>query len=170
MPLLDLRKALGTDKKRLASLLHDAEERGVVEQLPGGRVRPADWEPTLAPELTEAMDGLVARLEAAGFQPPARDELAGPARLSHADLDRVLEHAADLDRLAVVGDYVFPATSLERAAAEITSNCQAHGDLSIPDLRDALGTSRKYLLPLLEHFDQEGLTMRSGGRRVLKPT
>jgi len=168
MPLLDLRKALGTDKKRLASLLHDAEERGVIEQLSGGRVRPVDWEPSLDDELAAAMERLVASLEAAGFQPPLREELPAELGVAPADFERVLEHAADLDRLSVVGDYVFPAVSLERAAAEITSNCQAHGDLSIPDLRDALGTSRKYLLPLLEHFDQEGLTMRSGGRRVLK--
>lgn len=168
MSLLDLRKELGVDKRRLASLLHDAEERGVVVQLTGGRVRPADWEPRLEPELAERVAALVGELEAAAFQPPAREELSGRTGLSEADLTRGLEHAADLGRLAVVGEYVFPAASLERAEAAITANCEAHGELSIPDLRDALDTTRKYLMPLLEHFDQEGLTMRSGGRRVLK--
>ena len=36
------------------------------------------------------------------------------------------------------------------------------------ELRDALQSTRKYLIPLLEHFDTEGLTLRQGGRRVLK--
>jgi selenocysteine-specific elongation factor len=38
----------------------------------------------------------------------------------------------------------------------------------IPELRDALKTSRKYMIPLLEHFDGIGLTARSGDKRFLK--
>jgi len=29
-------------------------------------------------------------------------------------------------------------------------------------------TSRKFLIPLLEHFDAQGLTIRQGGNRILK--
>ena len=41
--------------------------------------------------------------------------------------------------------------------------------LEIPELRDELGTSRKYLIPLLEHVDAMGLTrLRAGERRLLR--
>jgi selenocysteine-specific elongation factor len=32
--------------------------------------------------------------------------------------------------------------------------------------RDALGVSRKYAVPLLDHFDAVGLTRRSASRRT----
>jgi hypothetical protein len=42
------------------------------------------------------------------------------------------------------------------------------GAIDIPALRDELGTTRKYLIPLLEHFDAQGLTVRHGERRTLR--
>ena len=36
------------------------------------------------------------------------------------------------------------------------------------ELRDALGVSRKYAIPLLEHLDGQGFTKRVGDLRVLR--
>jgi selenocysteine-specific elongation factor len=65
-------------------------------------------------------------------------------------------------------DFLLPAASYERARAAIVANCGAHGHLEIPALRDELGTTRKFLIPLLEHFDAQGVTIRQGANRVLK--
>ena len=42
---------------------------------------------------------------------------------------------------------------VDQARDELVANCRAHGHLEIPDLRDRLGTTRKFLIPLLEYFD-----------------
>ncbi len=34
--------------------------------------------------------------------------------------------------------------------------------------RDAVGTSRKYAVPLMEWFDATGITIRDGDRRTLR--
>ncbi|NNF06662.1 MAG: hypothetical protein HKN21_07870 [Candidatus Eisenbacteria bacterium] len=34
------------------------------------------------------------------------------------------------------------------------------------DLREAFAMSRKYLVPVLEHFDKQGVTRRTGDGRV----
>jgi selenocysteine-specific elongation factor len=52
--------------------------------------------------------------------------------------------------------------------AAVIENCERNGELSIPELRDAIGTTRKFLIPILEAFDTEGLTQRRGNARVLK--
>ena len=52
----------------------------------------------------------------------------------------------------------------------VTDESQTNEDaevLDIPALRDALDTSRKYLIPLLEHLDAAGLTVLRGGVRRL---
>jgi selenocysteine-specific elongation factor len=37
------------------------------------------------------------------------------------------------------------------------------------DARDALGTTRKYAVPLLSHLDATGVTRRRGERRIAGP-
>lgn len=168
MDLRDLRRELGADKKRLASLLKDAAERGIIEELPGGWVRPAEHEAVLDEALTEAKARLEKSLDAAGFQPALRAELPAALGVTEADFERILEYGGDRGELAVVGDYALTRKRLDEAEAAIVANCQVSGELQIPPLRDVLGTSRKYLIPLLEYFDNAGLTVRSGGNRILK--
>ncbi|KRT75738.1 MAG: selenocysteine-specific translation elongation factor, selenocysteine-specific elongation factor, partial [Armatimonadetes bacterium CSP1-3] len=50
-----------------------------------------------------------------------------------------------------------------RVAAQI----EASGEITVAQLRDTLGTSRKFALALLEYFDGIRLTRRVGDRRVL---
>jgi selenocysteine-specific elongation factor len=40
--------------------------------------------------------------------------------------------------------------------------------VTVSAFREALGTSRRFALPILEHFDASGLTRRQGDLRVLK--
>ncbi len=44
------------------------------------------------------------------------------------------------------------------------------GELEIPSLREELGTSRKFLIPLLEYVDSLGMTQLRGGVRRLLTT
>jgi selenocysteine-specific elongation factor len=44
---------------------------------------------------------------------------------------------------------------------------EMRGEITVATLRDASGASRKYTLPILEHFDAVGITRRVGDKRVL---
>jgi selenocysteine-specific elongation factor len=37
-------------------------------------------------------------------------------------------------------------------------------------VRERLGTSRRYAVPLMEHLDRTGATRRSGDRRIVRGT
>ena len=58
----------------------------------------------------------------------------------------------------------------ETVAATIRA---AGGQVSAGELREALGLSRKYAMPFLEHLDKTGFTVRSadgqGARSLAKP-
>ena len=56
--------------------------------------------------------------------------------------------------------------ALEQAAVALL---RAQGGATAAELRDAMGTTRKYAIPLLEHFDAQGVTRRDGDLRVLGP-
>jgi selenocysteine-specific elongation factor len=41
------------------------------------------------------------------------------------------------------------------------------GPFTVSNLREAVGTSRKYAVPLAEHLDRVGFTKRSGDTRTV---
>jgi selenocysteine-specific elongation factor len=42
-----------------------------------------------------------------------------------------------------------------------------HESMTVAEARDVLGTTRKYILPLLEHMDALHVTQRRGDERIL---
>ncbi|MEE8519363.1 MAG: SelB C-terminal domain-containing protein, partial [Dehalococcoidia bacterium] len=62
---------------------------------------------------------------------------------------------------------VFDAPTYQRLAGQVTDHLREHGKVTVAEVRDLLGTSRKYALALLEHLDDEKVTRRQGDERVL---
>lgn len=102
----------------------------------------------------------VAALDASPFAPPTADgvekaelrELARRGLVVHQD--GVWFSPAALHQAALV------------AAALLADN---PGGVTVAQLRDALGTTRKYMLPLLAHLDATGVTRRRGDLRIAGP-
>ncbi|MCB9891228.1 MAG: selenocysteine-specific translation elongation factor [Planctomycetes bacterium] len=114
-------------------------------------------------------DRIAHELESARFSPPTPQELVERHNLSPRSIQSCLEALQDEGQVALVApDLPFAKACLDEAGQAITENIKAHGELVIPDLRDRLGTSRKFLIPMLDYFDRIGLTLRQGGRRILK--
>ena len=62
----------------------------------------------------------------------------------------------------------FTAAAYEDMAARIVSHLQENGSVTVADARTIFGTSRKYVLPLLEYLDRQRITRRVGDERVLR--
>ncbi|MBL8751137.1 MAG: selenocysteine-specific translation elongation factor [Planctomycetes bacterium] len=124
----------------------------------------------LAPALQERLDRVVAECERRGVRPPDAAELAAAVGLSGDALLSLVERAHDEGRIEIVGEHYYGASVIRTVLREVRRNCLAHDEaLDIPALRDHLDTSRKYLIPLLEHVDSLGLTVLRGGvRRLLR--
>lgn len=65
------------------------------------------------------------------------------------------------------GDFYLAADVLERCKQAVTAHLAGGGAGTVAALKDALGTSRRFAVPLLEYFDAHGLTRRDGDERVL---
>lgn len=166
---LELRRLTGFEQTLFTGLLDEAARRGTLELEPGGLVARVGRSAALDPKTEELCARVLDLLARAGFQPPTLEELAAAARCSQADLERTLEVLVDRGQVTRIGKGLcFARSRLDEASAAIVDNCTRNGQLEIPELRDALGTSRKWLIPLLEHFDVQGLTARQGGHRVLR--
>jgi selenocysteine-specific elongation factor len=99
-------------------------------------------------------------LMAAPFQPP---DAAGVDRNELRELVR--------RKLVIVADGIhFAPAALDSAARTTASLLTEHPEgLTVAQIRDALGTSRKYILPIVGWFDANGITRRRGDLRIAGP-
>ncbi len=165
---IELRRRTDFEPAFLSFLLDLEEEAGALVQLPGGKLRVAG-RGELDSELVRLVGAVEEKLVAGRFQPPSVDELASETRSAEGNLRQALEVLEDQQRAVRVGGELWLARGVyEEAQEAVRENCERNGKLEIPELRDRLKTSRKFLIPLLEHFDAAGLTLRQGGHRVLR--
>ncbi|HEU4420003.1 MAG TPA: SelB C-terminal domain-containing protein, partial [Planctomycetota bacterium] len=125
----------------------------------------------LPPQDQQRLDRIVAECEQRGFRPPELVEIEAACGLRGDPLLSLLDRAQDEGRIDKVGDHYYGSSVVRKVMRAIRTNCLQHGEvLDIPSLRDGLDTSRKYLIPLLEYIDAQGLTVLRGGVRRLLPS
>ena len=64
---------------------------------------------------------------------------------------------------------LFLRESYNEAVAKLVAYLSEHGKMTAAEARDVLGTTRKYILPLLESMDERRITRRTGDERILGP-
>ncbi|MCA8970149.1 MAG: SelB C-terminal domain-containing protein, partial [Planctomycetes bacterium] len=165
-PIAELR--IGSSNEALLTVgLERLATTGAVEVLPGGMVQDPSRVERISPEERRLLDALSRWLDEAGQRPHTRQEFAQRwGRDGATHLERLLE---DRGAHAVGQDFLWGPKSFETALRHVTEVCGANdGVLVIPELRDRLETSRKFLIPFLEHLDRVGITARKGDRRILR--
>src|SRR4051794_2906102 len=134
-----------TDRQRAVLPLLD----GVVTE--GGRIRPAEAVDPLADH------PFVAALEASPFAPPE------PAGVNRAELAELVRRGLVVEREGVY----FAPSAVDAAAALVARLLVENPEgVTVAQVRDGLGTTRKHALPLLAHFDATRVTPPRGGLRL----
>jgi len=118
----------------------------------------------------DAAEKLLPMLEAQDLAPASVNELAEAVAVDQGVARKVLgKMAADGLVVRVSSDLHFAAGAIAAARERLAQHLQAHPDgATAAELRDALGVSRKYAIPLLEYFDAQGVTKREGDLRTLR--
>jgi selenocysteine-specific elongation factor len=116
----------------------------------------------LTPDDRQAADHLLARLRAGGVSPPTLKDVG--AALS---LVKAMERAGEL--VLIADGIAYPSEVWEDIVSRVVGLIGDGGPATVSQLREALGTTRKYAVPLLEKLDATGITRRSGDVRELGP-
>ena len=177
LPLATLRPVLRTALRRLVQIRRedadavDAAIGVVIEDLvarrrvvrDGDRLRDPARDVGPPPALTAAMDRLVALLDV-----PAPPDLADAARAAGCPPEgiRVLADAGRIVR--VEADLAWAAPAFDRLMRTAVALAR-RGPLAPAVLRDATGTSRRVVMPLLEDLNRRGILARTPAGHVLGP-
>ena len=68
----------------------------------------------------------------------------------------------------VSSEVVFTPETYQKMVTDVVKRIKADGPITVAQVRDLLGSSRKYVLAFLEGLDSEGVTVREGDVRKLK--
>ena len=100
------------------------------------------------------------------FAPPERSALSREHGKGK-DYQKVLDYLTDEGELIPLEpDLLFAREAVEKAEALFRGLAQ-DGPVTLAQFRDAIGTSRKFAMALLEYWDVTGLTRKTGDARVL---
>jgi selenocysteine-specific elongation factor len=137
------------------------------------RVRPAGkpWEPP--PDAAAALDRVEKQLEAAGFSVPETAAWLGQVAHAHGGGPGGAAFAAEvaslgqfLGRLVRVSqEYCYTARQMEELGRRLAAHFEKSPTLPVAAFKDLVGVSRKWAVPLLEHCDRIGWTVRAGHER-----
>jgi len=141
-----------------------AAERRVLRD--GSLVKRAQWAPKLGGATERLRTELLEALRAADAEPPSTAELA--AAHAGSDVPGLLRLMAREGVVVAVGkERFYEAGALARERERVVTLLTELGSATPAALRDRLGRSRKWLIPLLEWCDTQGITVRKGDGRVL---
>jgi selenocysteine-specific elongation factor len=122
----------------------------------------AGHKPHLTPDQRAAVDSLLLLFESNPSAPPSVKECT---EAIGAELFAALR---DQGRLVTVStEVVFTGERYAAMVDTIKAELDRRGQLTLADVRDLFGTSRRYAQALLEHLDRIGVTRRTGDARTL---
>ncbi|MEE2754168.1 MAG: selenocysteine-specific translation elongation factor [Candidatus Latescibacterota bacterium] len=133
----------------------------------GAVLRKSDHKIRFFGEHEAIRDQIMSELVKGGAAPPDLVDLTS----KHADgsVDAIVEAMRNVGDLVRLDDgLVFAPQVLSDIETKIVTFLQGRGEMGVGDFRDLVGTTRKYAVPLLNHFDSNGLTERKGDVRVLR--
>lgn len=143
------------------ALIGDLARAGFV--LAGAIIRRVDHQPAMPPNLQAAAASLRATLATRPLDPPGRRELAPDMPRQQA-----LRFLIETNVFTALGDDIVLLTENYQSAAEaVRKHLRAKGSATTGELRQAIGTNRRVIIPLLELLDREGITERNGDKRAL---
>ncbi len=141
-----------------------AEARVLVVE--GTGVRDAAFSIQLTDKQRLFLDRVKEGLESAGVNVPFPSDIARSLSVPPQAVDEILKLGIEAREIVRVEEGIFYTSGqLEGFRARLQA---LSSPFAASDFRDAIGSSRKFVIPLLEYFDATGFTLRQGDKRVVK--
>jgi len=165
VPTRTVRESLRVNEELADVAISGLQGSGEIESA-GPLLRRVGWTPSPTARDVEATNHLAHDICAAEQEPPSVGELVSRYGSSVPALLRILERQGRI--VQVERDRYYDRMALNAMIMQLRESLKP-GEIYAPaQLRDVLGSSRKFLIPFLEFCDRRGITERRGDGRVLK--
>lgn len=166
LPIAEVRSRFcdGFSQKHVNALVNQWAEKGLLQYVSGAVACPG-----FKPELTGKQKEWLKQLEQAYaeqlFEPPEWSALIATLHIPAAESGELLQWLIERGKVQKIGELIFSGNALSEAERRIRAVASPDG-FTLAEARDALHSTRKYVLPLLEAMDMARITLRTGEKRV----
>jgi selenocysteine-specific elongation factor len=167
VPARTLKEGLRVDEELADISILGMQRSGEIESH-GPLIRKTGWSPSPTQRDIEICNHLVHDICAGTQEPPSVGELVSRFGSTVPGLLRFMERQGRI--VQVESDRYYDRSALDSMIARLKSALVPGQQYAPAQLRDVLGSSRKYLIPFLEYCDRNGITERRGEGRVLRQT
>jgi selenocysteine-specific elongation factor len=165
----ELRSRAGNAQDRVFTQLLVSLEAEDVVRSEKDQVRLASHTIRLTAEQQRVVSGVEADFRQAGAAPPSPEEALGKMGVKGSEKHELFQLLVSERRLVRVRESLyFHAEALAAIQDKLIECLRQKKDVGPADVKDLLGISRKYAIPLMEYFDAQRVTVRQGERRVLR--
>ncbi len=165
---LALARELAVDEPLVVRMLAAAIERERVVAR-SGYYAVNGFVPRLAPEQTAFIERFAPLDPAQPLVPAPFEPLVLEIRRSKiAGVSTAFDTLLADGRFVRIGEHVYRGDQIAEIRSRLVQTLRAEQRITAARFRDVVGTSRKYVVPLLEHFDSTGVTVRDGDVRALR--
>jgi selenocysteine-specific elongation factor len=170
MPREELREKVTGEVKLLHLVLETLAADGavVVERDTVHRPSHAPARDQARASLQPVAERALALFAGGGLAPPRPVEAAASLGVDARELQPVLELLVRGGSLIRVKDLLFDKLAVDGLRARLVAHLQSRGQITPQEWKEMVGASRKFAIPLAEHFDAEKLTLRVGEGRKLR--
>ena len=145
---------------------HLAEEGKIEAQ--GTNIRLSGFRLTLTDRQQQLLQRVMEELEKETVKTSAVHELSKLLHVPQQAIEEIVKLGSYSGQLVSLEDGVlYTAKQIEALKARITELAGGK-PFTVGEIRDGLEASRKYLIPLMEHLDKVGFTIRIGDKRAIK--
>ena len=153
----ELRNRLRAQAETFPELLARMQDEDVLTE-EGTTVRAPDHAPALSGNQRSIADAYIAQLRQNPNNPPTGLKIDS----------ELLGFLTDAVEVVPIGEgIVYDAKAYQRITDKVLGHIRASGQITVAETRDLLGSSRKYVLPLLQSMDGRRMTRRVGDDRIL---
>lgn len=147
-------------------------ERYNIVKTVDGRVSHPDFNAVMNEQHRQISDAVIKILLDSGYATPSYDEIFQPyANTKNANDKKIFKQAFDAliadGTVIMLTPQIIIHQSLYAQAMQTFKNLASQQLVTLAEFRDALETSRKYAVALLEHFDRQKFTQKVGDARRL---
>lgn len=131
--------------------------------------------PAFAPKLNASDEKILAtiidEIRKGEFQPPSIEKLTTRCGVDKKRMDRLITLAVAMGEIIKIDNHIYLHTDTQQQLRESVADLIGQqGHVTVAQVREALGSSRKFVVPFLEYLDRVGYTHRKGDHRILQET
>ncbi len=152
--------------KPLDRIIAALQRQGLI-RVKGTQVALEGHRAKLSDRQRKLLDVVKSKLDGAEFSPPKPREISESLRIPPQAVEEIIGVGQSAGEIVRVEEGIFYTTGALDLASKKLSEKFGQEQFAAADARELLGTSRKYIIPLLEYFDSKSITKRLGDKRIL---